>query len=276
MALYNANVPEGVKPDAYHDLVIAGLKTESIAAASGVAVVNTDAATLHIPRITADTTAVWANEGDPLDVPNPALDELVSTPRKVGGVIKVSRELAQDSSPAATKLVGDSLTRAIAVALDVAYFTNSGTQLPKAPLGLPGVSGFTAVSGTADNLDAFVEAQVKALAARQRITAWYMNSATFLRFAAIKQGTGSNASLLEQDFQINGVPVYIAEGLNLNTVWGVDTSAAMLVVRDRVQVETSTDAHFSTDEVAVKATMRVDLAFPAPKAVTKLTVAPAA
>lgn len=276
MALYQSNVPAGVKPDNYHDLIVAGLKSEAILAASGVAVYQTDAATTHIPRITADTTAVWANEGEDLSVPNPTLDEITSTPRKVGGVIKVSRELAQDSSPAATALVGASLTRAVAVALDTAFFTNAGAAT-KAPKGLPGVVGFTPVSGTATSLDAFTEAQIKTLANRSQVRAWYMSSGTYLRFAQVKQATGSNVGLLADSassFQINGVPVFIAEDLPLNTVYGLDTSTSLLVVRDRVAVEVSNEAYFSTDEVAVKVTMRADFAFPAPKGVVKITVAP--
>lgn len=273
MALYNANVPDYIKPDQYHELILHGLQTESIAAASGVAVVNTDAATMHFPRITGDTTAVWALEGEDLEVGNPTLDEVTSTPKKVGGVIKVSRELAQDSSPAATKLVGDSLTRAVAVALDEAFFTNAGA-IAKAPLGLPAVAGITTVAGDAADLDAFTEAQIKTLSARQQIRAWYMNAATYLRFAGIKQATGSNVGLLQSQFQINGLPVHITEDLTDNVVYGLDTSSgAFLVVRDRAKVETSTDAYFSTDEVAVKVTMRLDFAFPAPKAVARIDVA---
>lgn len=272
MALYAANVPDGIKPDGYHDLILLGLQTESVAAASGVAVANTTNASLHIPRVTADTTAKWASEGEDLQVANPVLDEITSTPKKVGGVIKVSRELAQDSSPAATKLVGDSLTRAIAVALDNAFFTNSGAQT-KAPLGLPGVVGFTPVAGTATNLDAFTEAQVKGLGNRTQVRAWYMNATTYLRFAGIKQATGSNVGLLETGFAINGIPVYITENLANNVVYGLDTAQALMVVRDRAKVEVSDQAFFETDEVAVKVTMRVDFAFPQVKAVTKLTIA---
>lgn len=272
MALTNVNVPEGVKPDQYHELIVAGLQTESIAAASGVAVVNTTAANLHIPRITGDTTAVWANEGEDLEVGNPVLDEIASKPRKVGGVVKVSRELAQDSSPAATKLVGDSLTRAVAVALDKAYFTNAGV-MTKAPLGLPGVAGITTVAGTATDLDSFTEAQVRTLGARGQVRAWYMNADTYLRFAGVRKSTGSNEGLLEVAFQINGVPVFITEDLADNVVYGVDTASALLVVRDRAKVETSTEAYFSTDEVAVKVTMRVDFAFPSAKGIVRIDVA---
>lgn len=272
MALYAANVPEGVKPDGYHDLILVGLQAESVAAASGVAIANTTNAALHIPRVTGDTTAKWAAEGEDLQVANPTLDEIVSTPKKVGGVIRVSRELAQDSSPAATKLVGDSLTRAIAVALDNAFFTNSGTAT-KAPVGLPGVTGPLAVSGSATSLDAFTEAQVKTLGNRASINAWYMNATTYLRFAGIRQATGSNVGLLESQFQINGVPVYITEQLANNVVYGLDTTQTLMVVRDRAAVEVSDQAFFSTDEVAVKVTMRVDFAFPQAKAVAKLTIA---
>lgn len=272
MALYEANVPDGITPDGYHPLILLGLQTESVAAASGVAVANTTNAALHIPRVTADTTAVWALEGEDLEVPNPALDEIVATPRKVGGVIKVSRELAQDSSPAATKLVGDSLTRAVAVALDEAFFTNAGAN-PKAPTGLPGVAGPLVVAGAATDFDAFTEAQVLSLGARQSVSAWYMNAATYLRFAGVRKGTGSNEGLLDTAFQINGVRVHITEDLADNVVYGLDTGSAMIVVRDRAKVEVSNERYFETDEIAVKVTMRVGFAFPASKGVVRIDVA---
>lgn len=272
MALYAANVPEGVKPDGYHDLILVGLQTESVAANSGVAVTNTTNATLHIPRVTADTTAVWAAEGEDLLVGNPTLDEITSTPKKVGGVVKVSRELAQDSSPAATKLVGDSLTRAIAVAMDEAFFTNAGA-ITDAPLGLPSVAGPLVVAGAATDLDAFTEAQVRSLGARSAIKAWYCNAATYLRFAGVRKGTGSNEGLLESAFQINGVPVFITEDLADNVVYGLDTSQALIVMRDRIKVEVSNEAYFQTDEIGVKVTARVDFAFPKAKAVTRIDVA---
>lgn len=46
----------------------------------------------------------------------------------------------------------------------------------------------------------------------------------------------------------------------------------MVVLRDDVRVERSTDAYFSSDRVAVKATMRVGFAFSHPAAVDKVSL----
>ncbi len=49
-------------------------------------------------------------------------------------------------------------------------------------------------------------------------------------------------------------------------MWGIPADRVMVVMRDDVRLEVSRDAYFSSDRVAVKATMRVGFAFPHPAA----------
>jgi hypothetical protein len=62
---------------------------------------------------------------------------------KHGALTKVSNELANDSSPAATIVVGNGLTRSIARQLDVAFFGTGGGLAPPGLLSLSGIATVT-------------------------------------------------------------------------------------------------------------------------------------
>ncbi|MEJ7742083.1 MAG: phage major capsid protein [Nocardioidaceae bacterium] len=68
--------------------------------------------------MTADPTAAWVAEGDEIPISDPTLAELTVTPAKVAGLTIVSRELADDSDPAAAYVVGAGLARDIARRVD--------------------------------------------------------------------------------------------------------------------------------------------------------------
>jgi HK97 family phage major capsid protein len=61
-------------------------------------------------------------EGAEITPSDPTLQELVVTPPKVAGLTIVSREMADDSDPAAAQVVGDGLARDIARRIDQAAF----------------------------------------------------------------------------------------------------------------------------------------------------------
>jgi HK97 family phage major capsid protein len=86
---------------------------------------------------------------------DPTIGEEVVTAMKLGALTKVSNELANDSSPAATQVVGDGLTRSIARQLDVAFFGTGGRLAPPGLLSLtsPPISTVTVPGSTWTNFD---------------------------------------------------------------------------------------------------------------------------
>ena len=94
----------------------------------------------------------------------------------------------------------------------------------------------------------------------------------------LKQATGSNLPLLGSDptvatrRTILGAPLFVSPAVAASTAWGIPADRAMVVMRDDVRLEVSRDAYFSSDRVAVKATMRVGFAFPHPAAVVKVAL----
>jgi HK97 family phage major capsid protein len=186
--------------------------------------------------------------------------------------------LADDSNPAAAQVVGDGLARDIARRIDQAAF--AGLAAP-APAGLTTLSGVqTYVNASAfGNLDFAAQAISKAETVGATITAFVTSPATALALATVKTATGSNQPVLGQDAtsatgrMILGVPLLVSQYVAANTLWAVDSSRVWLVVRDDATVEADRSVFFTSDRVAVKATMRAGFGFVHPQSVVRVTTA---
>ena len=266
----------GLLPDTFGPLVIQPALKASVFAQVATTV-RTDSTIFHIPVVTADPTAAWVAEGAEITPSDPTLTELVITPPKVAGLTIVSRELADDSDPAAAKVVGEGLARDIARRIDQAAF--AGLAAP-APAGLATLSGVSTYVDAAafGNLDFAAEAISKAEVVGATITAFVTSPATALGLAKIKQGTGSNQPVLGVDAtsatsrKILGVPLFVSAYVAANTLWAIDGSRTWLVVRNDATVEADRSVYFTSDRVAVKATMRAGFAFAHPASVVKVTI----
>lgn len=73
--------------------------------------------------------------------------------------------------------------------------------------------------------------------------------------------------------RILGVPLYVSPYVAANTLWAIDASRVWLVVRDDAAVEADRSVFFTSDRVAVKATMRAAFGFVHPQALVKVGVA---
>ena len=134
-------------------------------------------------------------------------------------------------------------------------------------------------AGAFSNLDFAAEAISKAETVGATVTAFITSPATALALAKIKQSTGSNQPVLGMDAtaatsrQILGVPVHVSQYVAANTLWAIDSSRVWLVVRDDPKVEADRSVFFTSDRVAVKATMRAGFGFVHPQSVVKVTIA---
>lgn len=277
MALNESAVPDSILPVDVNTLLLDGIRADSLVIRSGVRVITTNNASLAVPRLSALPTAVWAAEGASLLTNDPVLAEGVTTPSKVGGVIVVSRELAEDSTPDAVDLVGRALSESLSRAIDSAFFV--GTGVGAIPAGLGTVTPGVTIAAAPIGLDPLVSAVVNMAALRGQARAFYMNHLTYLRLAAVRQGTGSNVSLVNTDasaglnFNLLGLPVFISEDVPANVVYVLDTQRTLVVMRSQITVEKDKSVRFTTDEVAVKATARVGFNFSDTNGVAKVTFA---
>lgn len=96
---------------------------------------------ITIPRSTADSTAGWiAGDGsDAVSASDPTYDALSLTPKTVGCYTTLSRKMLLQGTPASEQLVRDTLSFAVAKALDTAAVNGSGSS--NQPLGILGQTG---------------------------------------------------------------------------------------------------------------------------------------
>ncbi|WP_189035174.1 phage major capsid protein [Streptomyces daqingensis] len=269
----------GILPEGYGPLVLDPARKASVAMQIATQL-SASTSSLHIPRVTEDTTASWTAEAATISDDDLATDEYVVTPSKLAALTYVSNELVADSSPAALQLIGDSMGAAIASKLDAAFFGNTVTN---GPSGLESVTGFAAVdAGTAfDSMDAFVDAQVDLESAGARVTAWVTTPAVAKTLLKVKQGDSSNVPLITPDVSVAsgrtllGVPLFVSPYVAADTVYGIDASSTFVVIREGMTLSTSTDERFSSDQTSVRAILRVGFGFPRPSAIAKITLSEA-
>lgn len=258
------------------DLVVRPLIQQSVAGQI-LTTVYTDTHSWRVPVVTADPTASWTAEGAEITASDATVDEVVVTPSKLAALSVISRELADDSTPAAAQVVGDGIVRDLTRKVDAALFTATTTN---GPGGLPGVSGISTVDAGASyaNVDAFSDALYTAAQSNGAITAWVTNPATAKTLAKVKEVTGSNKPLLGPDpsrpgqRQILGVPLLTSPAVTTtnNVVWGISQPYSYLVIRDQAQVESDRSVYFTSDRVAIRATLRIGFGFAAPATIVKI------
>jgi HK97 family phage major capsid protein len=138
----------------------------------------------------------------------------------------------------------------------------------------------TVAAGTAfDSLDVFAEAQSLAEQVGALVTSYVANPADALTLAKLKEGNGSNRPLLGSDPTaptrrlISGVPLLVSAAVPAGTIWGLPQDRVVVVIKDDAKIETDRSVFFTSDRVAVKATMRVGFGFPQRAALIKITTA---
>src|SRR5690606_9459256 len=215
MALYtNTSGVGGILPEDYGNLIVKPVSRDSLAYQLST-VVQTGANEFHIPILGEDPTAAFVAEGAEITPDDVTLSEGVVKPAKVAGLSIVSREMANDSSPAAQDIIGQAIARDMIRAIDAAYFGNVASP---APAGLGSLSGVTEVAGTEGgahtNLDLFEEAILNAETNGTPLTAFVASKATAKSLLNLKDESGSNRPLLGVDASsptrrtILGVPLY--------------------------------------------------------------------
>lgn len=268
-------------PDGEGKLVVQPVTNESIAIRA-LGTVGADEATnaYRVPIVTDDPSATWVAEGEEIAPSAASLAEDADYFHKIAGLTVASQELISDASPNIAQVVLNGLGRDIAHKLDAAFFGKRGSDT-KAPRGLNDITGVNAINAGAKftSLDPFIDAVYAAEAKGATLAAFVANPADALTVAKIKDRSDSQRSLLAPDPTqagarlISGVPLMASPAVARGTIWGLPQERVLIAVRDRVTLTKDVSAYFTSDRVAIKATMRVTFLYPHPGAIQKITAA---
>lgn len=278
MALTTSGGASILTPEQVGALVVRPL-IETAVATQVSTVVQTSSHDFRVPIVSADPTAGWVAEGAEISASDPTITEAVVTPKKLAGLTVISNELAADSSPAALQVVGDGLVRDLKRKLDAAYFGNTVTN---GPSGLLSLTTATVDAGDGwTNLDWAEAAKTEAEEVHTQLGAFVASPATALALASLKElTTGSNKQLLASDPTqptsrvISGIPLYTAPAIDDGIVWGIPMPHSIVVIRQNASVVTDTSVYFTSDRVAVRATLRVGFGFTYPLSIVKIALTP--
>jgi HK97 family phage major capsid protein len=270
-------------PEQVGELVIRPIQQASVAM-QVTTVAQTSSPVFRIPIVDTDASAAWVPEGNDIVTNDAVVDEEQVTPLKVAALVKISTELAEDSSPEAAGLVQDSLARSVARKIDAAFFANTTPNGPNGLLSLTGVQNVAA--GSFANFDFATSAKTLLRKVGSAATSFIASADTVGTLSTIKSFTGtitSNEPLLsatEADVTqatpetILGVPlVAVADGTALadNIVWALDRRKVFCVFRRNVTFDISPHFFFGSDSIAVKVTCRVGFGYPQHTAIVKVT-----
>jgi HK97 family phage major capsid protein len=266
-----------LRPEQLGDLVVKPLIQESVAG-QVLTSVTTASHQYRVPVVTSDPQAQFVAEGAEIPTSDAEVDEVISTPAKLAALTVISRELANDSSPAAANAVGQGISRDLIRKTDQALFSASTTD---GPAGIPGLSGVSTIDAgsTYTSIDAFSDAIYAAEQVNATISAFVTNPATAMTLSKLKTAANYNTPLLQPDpttpgkRQILGVKLLTSPHVSTtdNVVWAISKQYAYFVVRESAEVLTDSSVFFTSDRVAVRGIVRLGFAFPHPPSIVKIS-----
>lgn len=262
-----------LEPEQVQSLLIRPMQQQSIAAqVSTVDSITTNET--RFPIFASDPQVGWTEEGAEIQQGQPDLDEVVVKPTKVAGLFVASRELFDDTNPQAINEIGGGLVRQISNSVDAAFFG----ALPEPAA--PGLETITPTEIDGDPTDVMWADHAASLIAGEgtSMDSLVCHPTTALGIASIRESDGSNRGLLQPDATASGVrtiggtPLLVSTHVTPGTVWAIPRLVSRLVIRQDAEVTTDTSAYFSSDRIAMRATMRVGFGFTAPEAIVKVNL----
>lgn len=118
-----AIVPNDFRPD----LFTSALTSSTVMQAMGATVLTGLTGNVVIPRETGSPNVGWVNEDQALSISGATFDSLTLSPKHVGAITELSRQLIMQASPAVDGIIRQMLSRNIGLEIDRAAVNGTGT-----------------------------------------------------------------------------------------------------------------------------------------------------
>lgn len=134
-ATQSSIVPDDYRPDQFIGL----LRNAMVMRSLGARVLTGLRGDTVIPSQTGAHTAYWVAEGDSLTESNPTFSSIKLTPKHVGALSSISRQLLQQANPSIEQLIRDDFVQVIGLAIDKAMI--HGLAANDEPVGILNTTG---------------------------------------------------------------------------------------------------------------------------------------
>lgn len=197
-------VPDDFRPDQFVGL----LRNSMIVKSLGARVLPNLRGDVVIPRQATTSTAQWLAEGDALTDSGMTFDSITLTPRHVGAITELSRQLLQQSNPSIESLVRDDFIQVVSLAVDKALIHGDGVKQPEGLLTAATGTGTLGAPTWAKVLTVLQGLAIKNIAPN----AWLMHPEVATVLRKTLREAGLPGYLLENG-QLAGVPVAVTNQL---------------------------------------------------------------
>lgn len=263
-------------------ILVQPLEAKSKFLAAGPTIFDT-AGPLRLPKMGAATDPDWIGEAEQITEVEGDFDEvslMPSTMKSVKVITRYSNELARQSVVSLDSALKARLVKDVADKIDGQFFGASGDGVTT-PKGLFAYAGQRLETGAsyALTLDTLHDAEALALEADVNVDAlkWVLRPSDLVALRKVKQGTGSNAYVLQPDvtrangYTLLGKPVVVTNRIPVDHAALVDFSQ-IAVARDLApSVKVLTERYADTDEQGIRVVARYDVAPLNDEAVIQIT-----
>jgi HK97 family phage major capsid protein len=274
-----------VAPEGFEAELIRALNEQSVMRRIARVLPPITQASVRIPKNLTGVAAAWVGENQAITPSDPTFGQVEFTPHKIGALTLVSNELLADSAVNVEQLLATLFGEAFAALEDAAFFAGDGNGKPSGILNEGSIEAVITAAANAVSTDEIL-ALYDALPPQYRATAvWVMNPATMSHLRKLKDNTGRY--LLVEGLAgaapttLLGRPVYLSSNMPAIApdakviVFGDVARAYLIVDRQGIEVQRSSDRYFESDQTAFRAIARTDGKVVLPDAVRFLKMAAA-
>lgn len=238
---------------------IGPLRASLLVKALGVRTLSGLVGNVSIPKYGAGLSAGWVEEGEALTESEMAFDAVTLSPKHVGGITEMSRQLIQQSAPAIEGLVREDLSHAVAAAVDAAIIAGSGTD--GEPLGIIGRAGVQTADMPATWADILAIEQMLA-AVNVDPSGWYTSPAVLSALRGTLKAASAGSEYIAGRASIGDLPAASSNAAPADTAILGDWSQVLLGQWGAVEVLVNpfAEAPYRRGGVLVRAFSTVDVA----------------
>ena len=264
-------------PDEFEHQLIEGLEDENIMRGL-VHTIRTGSGDHKIPIVASHGTGSWVEEEGTIPESDDAFSQLSLSAHKFATMIRISRELLNDSAFDLAVYIAHEFVRRAGAAEEQAILTGDGSHKPIGLLHdtLGAQVGVTAASATAITADELIDMQHSLKSGYRRKACWIMNDATISAIRKLKDGQGQYIwqpgikegapdMLFNQKVLMSNYMPLIASGNKV--ILSGDFSYSWLAEREGRTLERLNELYAVTDQVGFKMTERLDGRLILPEAV---------
>lgn len=238
---------------------IGPLRASLLVKALGVRTLSGLVGNVSIPKYGTGLSAGWVEEGEALTESEMAFEAVTLTPKHVGGITEMSRQLIQQSAPAIEGLVREDLSHAVAAAVDAAIIAGSGTD--GEPLGIIGRTGVQTAVMPSTWADVLAIEQLLA-AVNVDPTGWYTSPAVMTALRGTLKAASAGSEYIAGRGTIGDLPAASSNAAPADTAILGDWSQVLLGQWGAVEILVNPFAEgpYRRGGVLVRAFSTVDVA----------------